>query len=174
MAADGTCDLESATGLTVRMNVASGDWPGIEALARLVEGAVTGTFDELGLRRPAGSELGVLFVDDVRMRALNRQWRGFDKSTNVLSFPAAGAVAIEALPPLLGDIVLAAGTVAREARLENLPLEHHLLHLIVHGLLHLLGYDHENDEEADRMEGAESRILARLGVPDPHARNSDD
>jgi probable rRNA maturation factor len=73
-----------------------------------------------------------------------------------------------ALPPVLGDIVLAAETIRREAGLEDKPFEHHLIHLMVHGFLHILGYDHETDAEAEQMEGVERRILARLAIPDPY------
>ncbi len=104
------------------------------------------------------------------MRALNAGWRGKDKPTNVLSFPASPAAAPgAALPPMLGDIVLAAETVFGEAALDGKPVEHHLSHLIVHGLLHLLGYDHETDGQAEAMEAVERRALARLAIPDPYA-----
>jgi probable rRNA maturation factor len=99
--------------------------------------------------------------------ALNAGWRGKDKSTNVLSFPAFPAGG-KALPPMLGDVVLASETVAAEAMNEGKPLADHLTHLIVHGVLHLIGYDHEIDAEAEMMEQAERRILASLAIPDPY------
>ncbi len=100
---------------------------------------------------------------------LNAEWRGKDKPTNVLSFPAFAVRPGDALPPMLGDIVLARETLAREAEAEKKPFDHHLAHLVVHGLLHLLGYDHETAAEADEMEGAERRALARLEIPDPYS-----
>jgi len=113
----------------------------------------------------------VILTSDRAIRTLNRRWRGRDKSTNVLSFPAPSArkKPWRGAPRHLGDIVLAYETVAREARAEGKPLDHHLAHLALHGFLHLLGYDHESHGQAEAMERRERRILARLGVPDPYA-----
>jgi probable rRNA maturation factor len=111
-----------------------------------------------------------VFSDDRRVRELNAVWRGKDRPTNVLSFPAFATPGRgAALPPMLGDIVLAFETAAGEARLEGKTLEHHISHLVLHGLLHLLGYDHEQDAEADEMEAIERGALARLAIPDPYA-----
>jgi probable rRNA maturation factor len=115
-----------------------------------------------------GGELAILLTDDSAIRALNRDWRGKDEPTNVLSFPAQEACADGRAPRMLGDIVIAYETAAREAEVEGKPLVHHLAHLAVHGFLHLVGYDHEASEEADAMERLEVAILARLGVPDPY------
>ena len=104
----------------------------------------------------------VLFADDAALEALNRQWRGKDKPTNVLSFPAPDGAGT------LGDIAIAYDTVAREAQEQGKTVADHATHLLVHGLLHLLGYDHEADDEAAEMEGLERDILARLDVPDPY------
>jgi probable rRNA maturation factor len=109
------------------------------------------------------AELAIVLSDDSAIRALNRQWRGLDKPTNVLSFPAGIAA-----HGTLGDIVIAFETVAREAAAEGKPFTDHLAHLAVHGFLHLLGYDHATDDEADAMERLESAILAKLAVPDPY------
>ena len=103
------------------------------------------------------------------MRALNLRWRGVDKPTNVLSFPAAPP-GRSAEPGTLGDIALAYETLAREAEELGVPLADHYRHLVAHGFLHLIGYDHETDEEAERMEALETRIMARLGAADPYAR----
>jgi len=111
----------------------------------------------------------VIFTDDARIRELNAGWRGKDKATNVLSFPAFPETKAGPLPPMLGDIVLAAETVAAEAALEGKPPENHISHLVIHGLLHLLGHDHENDTEAEEMEALERTALARLAIPDPYA-----
>ena len=122
--------------------------------------------------RARNAELSVVLTSDRAIRALNRRWRGRDKPTNVLSFPAPARVPSKlprGTPRHLGDIVLAYETVAREARAAGKPLDHHLAHLALHGFLHLLGYDHESHGQAEAMERRERRILARLGVPDPYA-----
>ena len=115
------------------------------------------------------SELAIVLTDDAAIRELNRRWRGRDKPTNVLSFPAHGLAPPGSGPRPLGDVVIAYETMAREAQEQGLPLEHHLTHLAVHGFLHLLGYDHESDTEAETMERLERDILACLDVPDPYA-----
>jgi probable rRNA maturation factor len=132
-----------------------------------------------------GGELAIVLTDDSAIRQLNRQWRGIDAPTNVLSFPArpnpsaplagegrAGSRAPTGkgslAPLLLGDVVIAYETAAREATDEGKVFAHHLAHLAVHGFLHLLGYDHAADPEADAMEKLETAILARLGMPDPY------
>jgi probable rRNA maturation factor len=115
---------------------------------------------------PAGDgELAVVLTDDAAIRTLNRTWRGKDAPTNVLSFAAQSP---RGAPRLLGDIVIAYETTAREAAEEQKPFRHHLAHLAVHGFLHLAGYDHEADEEAEAMETLEIAILARLKVPNPY------
>jgi probable rRNA maturation factor len=113
-------------------------------------------------------DVTVLLADDETIQDLNARFRGRDKPTNVLSFPAA-----ESAAPHLGDIALAYGVCAAEAKTHGKPLAHHLMHLTVHGVLHLLGYDHEADAEAEDMEGMERAILATLGVPDPYAHPED-
>jgi len=122
---------------------------------------------------PAAAELAVTLADDRELRRLNRQWRGQDKPTNVLSFPSGALDSTAALPPdmpvPLGDVVLGLETCAREAAAAGLPLAHHLEHLVVHGVLHLLGYDHETDGEAEAMERLESAVLAARGIADPYA-----
>lgn len=116
---------------------------------------------------PAAGEMSVILTDDAAIQALNRDWRKIDKPTNVLSFPAS-TPKIAGVPALLGDVVVAYETLAREADEEEKPVLHHLAHLVVHGYLHLLGYDHETDSEADAMEGLERQILARLNIADPY------
>jgi len=116
---------------------------------------------------PAEGEVSVVLTDDTAIRALNRDWRGIDTPTNVLSFPAQTAK--PGVPrPLLGDIVIAYETLARESTAEHKPLLHHLALLAVHGFLHLLSYDHQTDSQAASMEGLERDILARLGIGDPY------
>ena len=119
-------------------------------------------------------EISVRLTGDEQVRALNAQWRGKDKATNVLSFPLAEAAELEQAATdgpelMLGDIVLARGVCEREAAEKAVPMETHAAHLLVHGTLHLLGYDHHDDEDAADMEGREVRALARLGLGDPYA-----
>jgi probable rRNA maturation factor len=119
----------------------------------------------------AEAELAVMLTDDSGIRTLNSNWRGIDKPTNVLSFPAlqpAGARGQDDAPRMLGDIAIAYETMRREADDEQKPFDHHLSHLAVHGFLHLIGYDHENDDDAEAMETLEQEILAQLGIPDPY------
>ncbi|RUX94062.1 MULTISPECIES: rRNA maturation RNase YbeY [unclassified Mesorhizobium] len=163
-------DIRSGGGnvpVDIDISIEAGNWPDEASLTRLVDRAVTAAFAETGV---AGrSELSLVFSDDVHIRTLNAGWRGKDKPTNVLSFPAFPLAQGGPLPPMLGDIVLAAETVAREAALEDKPVENHITHLVIHGLLHLLGYDHETDTEAEAMEAIERAALARLAIPDPYA-----
>ena len=118
---------------------------------------------------PYGAEVSICLMDAAALRALNSRWRGIDKPTNVLSFPAADRDC-RGDAPTLGDIALAYETLAREAEDLGVPLADHYRHLVAHGFLHLIGYDHETDAEAERMEALETRILARLGAADPYAR----
>ena len=115
----------------------------------------------------AGSEVSIVLTDNSTIRTLNRDWRGIDKPTNVLSFPAAGQKAGENAR-LLGDIIIAYETLERECDDENRIFLHHLAHLAVHGFLHLIGYDHQTDTQAEEMEGLESKIMTRLNMPDPY------
>ena len=112
------------------------------------------------------SEVAVALSDDATLRALNNQWRGIDKATNVLSFPPAPLAPGRKVH--LGDVAIAYETMAREAHEEGKPFAHHLSHLAVHGFLHLMGYDHESEGDAETMERLERAILARLGIPDPY------
>ncbi len=119
-------------------------------------------------RSTAGTELAIVLSDDSAVRLLNRDWRGIDAATNVLSFPTARRRRKAAGDGHLGDIVLAFETIAREARAERKPFAHHVAHLAVHGYLHLVGYDHEREKDAAAMEQAERDILRRLAIPDPY------
>lgn len=122
-------------------------------------------------------EIGVRLTDDAEMQVFNRTYRGQDKATNVLSFalvaddatPAPPLAASDGSARLLGDVLVAFETCAREADEQAKPLSDHLCHMVVHGVLHLLGYDHETEDDAARMERRERDILAQLGVPDPFA-----
>jgi probable rRNA maturation factor len=119
-------------------------------------------------KAPAGDvEVSVLLTNDAALARLNQAWRGKDGPTNVLSFPASPQPGLPGPRPL-GDIALALETLAREAKAENKRLCDHLLHLVIHGTLHLLGYDHELEAQAERMEALEVAALARLDVADPY------
>jgi probable rRNA maturation factor len=118
------------------------------------------------------AELAVMLTDDAGIRTLNNNWRGQDKPTNVLSFPAlqpTGASGPDDAPRMLGDIAIAYQTTRAEADDEQKPFGHHLSHLAIHGFLHLIGYDHEKDDDAEAMKALESEILAQLRIPDPYA-----
>jgi probable rRNA maturation factor len=117
-------------------------------------------------RAAPGREISVLVVGEARSRALNRRYRGHDRSTNVLSFPALTTVAGAAQP--LGDLVICPPVLRREARAQHKRLKDHWTHLFVHGLLHLIGYDHEQARDAQRMERREIRILRRMGIANPY------
>ncbi len=114
----------------------------------------------------SGGEVSILLTDDSAVRVLNRDWRGIDKPTNVLSFPAPATMA-KGAAGILGDIVIAYETLTRECADEDRDFLHHLAHLTVHGYLHLVGYDHPDDAQADEMEALESRIMTRMQLPDP-------
>ena len=131
--------------------------PAAAALAEITATAV------LTHERAAERDIAILLADDARVAALNASFRGKSEPTNVLSFPAAASA------QELGDIALAFGVCAREAAEQGKSLAHHLQHLTAHGVLHLLGYDHESDVEAEAMEAKERAILAGLGVADPYA-----
>lgn len=148
--------------------IESARWQKIPRAATVVRRAIGAAVPA----RARNAELSVILTSDRAIRTLNRRWRRRDKPTNVLSFPApaqAPGRLPRGAPRHLGDIVLAYETVAREARAEGKPLDHHIAHLALHGFLHLLGYDHESHGQAEAMERRERRILARLGVPDPYA-----
>lgn len=138
--------------------------PEIEALARRAVAAALGVASDAP-REPVA--ISILLADDAAVRALNRAWRGQDKPTNVLSFPAPVQPGLPGPRPL-GDLALAFETLRREAGEEGKALADHAAHLIVHGTLHLLGYDHETAGEADIMEALEVKALARLRIADPY------
>lgn len=146
--------------------IEAGDWPDEVHLQSVADQALAASVARLSPPLSDGAEVSLVFTDDTHMRDLNRRHRGKDSSTNVLSFPQPKA-ANGGFGPILGDIVLAAETVNAEAA--GLAVDDHLTHLIVHGFLHLLGYDHETDGDADVMEGHETAILAGLGIADPYA-----
>lgn len=158
---------DAETTLDVELLIEADAWRAVPDIEKLVLEAVAAA------RRADAAhpgEVTVVLAGDARVRDLNQQFRGKDAPTNVLSFPApplpAGA------PGPLGDVILAYETVAREAAGQRKSFAHHLQHLLVHGVLHLLGYDHETEAEAAVMEGEERRLLAGLGIADPYACES--
>ena len=147
------------------------DEPGAETtLQRAIAAAAEAVDTDI-----ADTEIAVMLTDDSTMRTLNLDWRGIDKPTNVLSFPAqTKAAPREGGPPrMLGDIAISYETARREADDAHTPFDHHLSHLAVHGFLHLIGYDHEDDDAAETMEALEQEILAQLGIPNPYAERMD-
>ena len=151
--------------LTLDMSVEAGAWPEREAMEALAHRAFAAAL-QAASDAPAGPvEISLLLSDDAGIRGLNRLWRKQDKATNVLSFPAPAA---GPGPRFLGDVALAQETVAREAEAEGKRFEDHAAHLLVHGALHLLGYDHELEAQAEIMEALEVKALAALGIADPY------
>jgi len=139
------------------------DWTAVPNLRKLARNAIASALPDNNI------SLSLLFTSDAKILEINRQWRGKATATNVLSFPVSAETPVPAGEPRpLGDIVLAFGTVSREAEEQKKPIAHHVTHLIVHGLLHLLGYDHEDDGEAEAMEAREIAILAGLGMENPY------
>lgn len=138
-----------------------------DTLEARAEEAVLEALKQSGAKVKGAAELSIVLTNDEEQHELNKQWRGKDSSTNVLSFPQ-----IEPFDPvvgILGDITLARETLIREAEEQGVTFEAHFTHLVVHGFLHILGYDHLDDEEAAEMEGLETKILATLGIDDPYA-----
>jgi len=154
--------------MTIDILVESDLWGDPEALRADVETTVAMAAEMADAEITEAAELSLVLTDDASIRVVNRDHRGLDKPTNVLSFPQDDPDA-DAYGPLLGDIVVAHETVVREAIDDDISFRAHFLHMIVHGFLHLVGYDHMNDDEAEEMEGLETAILARLGIADPYA-----
>ena len=143
-------------------------WRGALPARAIARQAIGAALRESGVELRRGAEVCVHLVGDADIRELNKQWRGRNASTNVLSFPAAQPDQVEAAR-LIGDIFIAFETVSREAKDEGKALADHFSHLVVHGFLHLLGFDHDADARAEAMEALEVRILAHIGVADPYA-----
>jgi len=150
--------------LEIAFSVNSDGWPdNLEEIART---AVLAAFARSGAKITGASEVSIVLTDDAEQQDLNRTWRGIDTPTNVLSFPQIAPFGPVA--GLLGDIVLARETLEREAADLGKPLTDHFTHLVVHGFLHILGYDHMVEDDALAMERLETQILAELGVDDPY------
>ncbi len=147
----------------IAITVTDERWRSIPDLEGLAGTAVAQALAESGDAMPEAAEVSILLCDDAFIATLNQKWRGVAMPTNVLSFP------VDVDTPALGDIVVAYETVAREAAAEGKSLPDHLCHMVVHGFLHLLGFDHDDDDEAEAMEAMETRTLAALGIAPPFA-----
>jgi probable rRNA maturation factor len=157
-------DALANDGLSLDLRIADPRWEALGDLDRFA-GQVLG---HAASRMKSGGELAILFTDDAEMRALNKQWRELDKPTDVLSFPS-GQPEIPGQAQYLGDIALGYETALRDAEAMQRPFAGHVSHLLIHGFLHLLGYDHIETKDAQVMEPLEAEILASLGWPDPYA-----
>lgn len=162
------------TSLDIQISVEAEKWPSEEELfafsSRVLDPAVKFLKgEEKQPFPPVPPELSLVFTDDASIREINAEWRDMDKPTNVLSFPAYPLEPGNMPGPMLGDIIIAFETVEREARDLEKSFDDHLTHLLVHGFLHLFGYDHIETEDAEEMEELETRILAKLGLSDPYA-----
>ncbi len=153
----------------IDISIENENWPDADVLTRWVKTAVAETANTASLDWPEGAELSLLFTSDNEMATINGQWRDKPVPTNVLSFPGGNVCVGEPSGRMIGDLVFAWETVAREADEQGKTFENHFIHLVVHGFLHLFGYDHLEDEEAEVMENLETRILSRLGIADPYA-----
>jgi probable rRNA maturation factor len=176
--------------VSLEISVSSPLWRGLRRARAIARGTIAATAAESG-GPSEGGDVSLCLANDAALRALNLRWRGIDKPTNVLSFPSAVHAVADRVGHApegvrkdaslttgyrtrlhLGDIALAYETLAREADDLGLPLADHYRHLLAHGFLHLIGYDHQTDAQAARMEALETRILARLGAGDPYAREA--
>jgi probable rRNA maturation factor len=151
-----------ATAPSVDIQIASPKWDTEPTAEQTVREAIAAAAAAV---KAAEGEVSVVLTDDETIRTLNRDWRKIDKATNVLSFPAPDAPGAE---KMFGDIVIAYETLVRECDEEDRIFPHHLAHLTVHGFLHLIGYDHQTDSEADAMEALESKIMIAMKRPDPY------
>lgn len=152
---------------TIDLSVECESWNAVEALEALARSVIAACVKEAARAVPDKSEVSLLFCDDAAIQLLNKTWRGKDMPTNVLSFPVPARKG-KTPSPMLGDIVIAYETAASEAARDGKTLRSHTAHLIAHGFLHLAGFDHENDAEAEAMENAERRALGQLGIADPY------
>ena len=170
MADGGPSRSSGASPLEIEIVRHSELWDSIEVSGDTLSRAALAAFAASSAAPDAPREVTLVLTDDDEMRELNRTWRGKDSSTNVLSFPVGEPVGeAHGEPSPLGDIVLAGEAVIEEAKVKGIPAADHAAHLVVHGMLHLLGFDHERDADAERMESFETKVLAGLGIADPYA-----
>jgi probable rRNA maturation factor len=149
----------------VELAIEANDWRALDAPQALAEAVVAAAIEVAKPTLPAQTEVSIVLCDDMFIADLNRRWRGIAEPTNVLAFPSGGAPTPTSI---LGDIVIAYETTAKEAAAAAIPLRDHVAHLVTHGFLHLVGYDHIRESEAEVMEGLEVEILAKLEIPDPY------
>ena len=163
-------DWQSPAGAVIEASIDTKIWP--DALVNSFRQTAPKIFDEiLAMHDSAPASVSLCLCDDLQMQQINLQHRHIDKATNVLSFPAYEMLSDKidpAVPALLGDIVIAAETVVREADAMQIPVADHLMHLFVHGMLHLFGYDHIEDDMAEAMETLEIQFLAEVGIANPY------
>ena len=163
-------DWQSPAGAVIEASIDTKIWP--DALVNSFQQTAPKIFDEiLAMHDSAPASVSLCLCDDLQMQQLNRQHRQIDKATNVLSFSAYDMRSDKidpAVPVLLGDIVIAAETVVREADAMQIPVADHVMHLFVHGVLHLFGYDHIDDDMAETMESLEIKFLANIGIANPY------
>jgi probable rRNA maturation factor len=178
-----TSPAPTSQDLDISFSLEAGDWEAVVTdVEQLVEAAARTAFE--AAERPeilgdAPAEMSLVLADDALVQTLNRDYRDKDKPTNVLSFALLDDLddtddvlaREQGMPILIGDVILAFETVQREAREQGKSVGDHLTHLVIHGVLHLLGYDHQSDPDADRMERLETSILARMGIADPYSAN---
>lgn len=150
------------------VNVEAGDWHDIDRFTSLSRKAVDSTCALAELKMHPETEMGILLTDDANIKLLNQEHRGKASPTNVLSFPICDADT-QTKGPLLGDVVLAFETLEAEAQTQKKSLDEHFSHLIIHGILHLFGYDHQIEDDANEMEALEISVMRHLGYPDPYA-----
>ncbi|MBA9083025.1 MULTISPECIES: rRNA maturation RNase YbeY [Bartonella] len=153
--------------ITIDITIEDSEWDNEDVLYDITTKALTTTMHHLSLNKVT-SELSLLFTNDDHIAQINAQWRFQNKPTNVLSFPAFPLKVGQSPKPMLGDIIIARETIMREAKEEGKSFQDHLTHMIVHGLLHLLGYNHETNDEANQMETLEREILSKLSIKNPY------
>ncbi|SOE17880.1 probable rRNA maturation factor [Hoeflea halophila] len=165
--------MTKSPAISLALAVEGGEWGDLEAVEALAETALAAAVADLAGHEAqpfpeTPPEVSLVLADDAMMTDINSQWRNQPKPTNVLSFPAFPLVPGGQPGPMLGDIILARETIEREAAELDKPIDEHITHLIVHGFLHLFGYDHIENSDAEEMEAIETRILASLDLSDPY------
>ncbi len=159
--------------ISLAVAVEAGEWDDVEAIEALAQSALDAAVHDLATLEAQpfpeeAPEVSLVLADDAMMAEINKEWRNQPKPTNVLSFPAFPLVPGGRPGPMLGDIILARETIEREADDLGKSTDEHISHLIIHGFLHLFGYDHIENNDAEKMEAIETRILASLGISDPY------